>query len=381
MSAHKLPSVTDIKGLKGKRVLLRLDLDVPVKDGEVVNQFRLMRGLATVNYLIREGAQVIIMGHIGREKSATLLPVLNVLSQSLDICFTHDVAGADTKNCIDEKKQGQVIMLENLRRDPGEVKNDPEFARQLASLADIYVNEAFATSHRAHASFVGVPKLLPSYVGLNFLHEYEELQKTMKPKSPSLFILGGAKFSTKMPLVSKYLDIYDHVFVGGALSNDFFKAMGYEIGKSLASDVDLTGDPLLTNKKILLPIDVTVRGEEGIRATTPDDVKPEENILDVGPKTMEMLKPYIEKAKVILWNGPLGDYEHGFSKSTEACALLIAEAAGYSVIGGGDTGAAIELLNKQDKYSFLSTAGGAMLTFLEVGTLPAIEALKDSPKA
>ncbi|MFT5036634.1 MAG: phosphoglycerate kinase [Candidatus Azotimanducaceae bacterium] len=380
MSAHKLPSVTDINDLAGKRVLLRLDIDVPITDGEVTDQFRLMRGLATTNYLVKHGAKVIIMGHVGRGGKETSLPIFDVLRQHLDLRFANDVAGADTKVCIDEMKDGQVLLLENLRRDPGESKNDLEFTRKLASLADIYVNDAFA-SYRPHSSTVGVPLLLPSYAGLNFLNELEELKKAAKPKSPSVFLMGGAKFDTKMPLVSKYLELYDHVFVGGALANDFFRALGYEVGKSLMSEADLKDSQLLNHKKILLPVDVIVMGREGVRVTTPDKVLPDENILDAGPATVEMLKPYIEEAKMVLWNGPFGDYEHGFSKATEACALLIAGASGYSVIGGGNTVGAIASLNVQEKYDFLSTAGGSMLTFLELGTLPAIEALKKSPNA
>lgn len=380
MSEYKLPKITDVKELSGKRVLLRSELNVPIENGEILNQFRLMRGLATINYLLSQNAKVILAGHIGREKKETLKPVFEVLSQNLDVRFTNDIAGADTKICVDEMKSGQVVMLENLRSDPRETKNDPEFARELASLADLYVNDAFSVSHREHASMVGIPKSLPSYVGLNFAHEYEELRKAMKPHHPSLFLLGGAKFATKMPLVSKYLEIYDRVFVGGALANDFFKALGFEVGTSLVSDIDLTNNPLLQDKKILLPVDVTVMGKEGVRTTGPKNVHKDEKILDAGPETISMLAPYIQEAQMVLWNGPFGDYEHGFNKATEDCARLIADAPGYSVVGGGDTIASIEALNTQEKYNFLSTAGGAMLAFLEHGTLPAIEALKDNPK-
>ena len=278
----------------------------------------------------------------------------------------------------DALKEGEVLILENLRRDPREKKNDADFARALADLGDIYVNDAFAVGHREHASIVGVPQFLPSFVGHNFMHEYEELMKTMKPKSPSLFILGGAKFDTKMPLIEKYLDIYDHVFVGGALANDLFKAAGHDVGQSLLSGVDVnTLKPLLEHKKILIPVDVTVIGNNGVRTTVPEKVEPHETIMDAGPATIAMLEDYTKKAKTILWNGPLGNYEKGFERQTVELAKLIAESESYSVIGGGDTIASIEALNCQEKFSFLSTAGGAMLSFLEHGTLPAIKSIMD----
>ena len=374
MSRHTLPQLKDVKDLAGKKVFLRASLDVPVEEGEVRDQFRIMRVLATVNYLVDKKAKVILAGHIGRDPELSLEPVAKAMNKYVPISFVSDIIGDSAKKAIEAMKNGEVIMLENLRQNPREKANDPSFAKNLADLAAIYVNSAFSVAHRAHASMVGVPSLLPAYAGLNFVHEYEELSKALKPKSPSLFLLGGAKFDTKMPLVEKFLKLYDHVFVGGALANDFFKAKGFEVGQSLVS-VDLIGNPILENKKILLPVDVTVMSDNGVRVTTPDDVKPEEKILDAGPKTIEMLAPLINEAKMVLWNGPFGDYEHGFNVHTEKCARLIADAKGYSVIGGGDTVAAIESLNLQEKFNFLSTAGGAMLTFLEQGSLPGIDAL------
>ncbi len=374
-----LPKIADQKDLVGKKVFVRTNLNVPIEDGKVLDQFRLLRGLSTITYLVEQGAKVILAGHIGREPENTLLPVYEVLQEHLNIRFSGDVGGPDTANVVDEMENGQVVLMENLRRDPRETQNDPEFVRQLASLADIYVNDDFAVSHRAHASMVGLPGVLPAFVGINFAHEVEELNKAMQPASPSLFLLGGAKFETKMPLVARYLEIYDHVFVGGALANDFFKAKGFEVGESLVSDIDLTGNSVVTHPKIVLPIDVTVSSGSGIRVCTPEDVQPDEKIMDAGPATIELLEEkHIAGAKTILWNGPFGDYEHGFGKETRACAVAIAASSAYSVIGGGDTVAAIEELHNQDQYSFLSTAGGAMLTFLEHGTLPAIEAIEVS---
>ncbi len=371
----RLPELKDIKELTGKTVLLRASMNVPVKDGQVSNQFRLMRALPTISYLKDHNARTIVIAHQGRDKEESLEPVYKVLKQILDIKWSPALTGKETERSVKELKDGEVLLLENLRSDAREVKNETSLAKELASYADIYVNDAFSDSHREHASLVGVPKLLPSYFGLNFINECKELSRAMNPETPSILVLGGAKFETKLPLIDAYANNYSHVFIGGALSNDVFKAKGYEIGQSRVSDIDLRSSALLNHLNLLLPIDVTVKSERGVRVSAPNEVQKDEKILDAGPKTIEMLQDYIEKAKFILWNGPLGDYEQGFERETEKLARIIADAKGYSVVGGGDTIASIESLALQDKFNFLSTAGGAMLTYLEKGTLPAIEAV------
>lgn len=376
----KLPELKDIKELKGKTVLLRAALNVPIKDGSVLNQFRLMRALPTVTYLKEHGARIVVIAHQGREPDESLEPVYQVLKGVLDIKWSSTLTGKDTKHSVKGLKDGEVLLLENLRGEERETKNEKSLAKELASYADIYVNDAFSDSHREHASLVGVPKLLPSYFGLNFVNECKELSRAMKPETPSILILGGAKFETKLPLIDAYANKYSNVFIGGALSNDVFKAKGYEVGRSRVSDVDLRDSALLNHLNLLLPVDVTVKSERGVRVCAPNEIQKDEMILDAGPKTIEMLQGYIEKAKFILWNGPLGDYEQGFEKETEKLARIIADAEGYSMVGGGDTIASIESLALQDKFGFLSTAGGAMLTFLEKGTLPAIEAVLQTAK-
>jgi phosphoglycerate kinase len=378
MLENNFKSIQGVRDIAGKYVLVRVSLNVPIEDGAVRNQFRLLRALPTINWLRAAGAKVLLISHIGDDAKQSLKPVFDVLTYHLPIAFSGEVLGPKTQELRDALKDGEVLMLENLRFDPREKKNDSDFARQLADLADIFVMEDFPAAHREHASVVGIPQFLPSYFGINFLHEYEELAKALTPKQPALFMLGGAKFDTKLPLVEKFLDIYDHIFIGGALANDFYKAKGYEIGTSLVSDISLVGSPLLTHPKILLPIDVVVDSSAGRRICPPDVVAPTERILDVGPASIDMLAPLIANAGTILWNGPFGDYERGFEAQTVATAKLVAEAKGYSVLGGGDTIAAIESLCNQERYSFLSTAGGAMLTFLELGTLPAIEAVTQS---
>lgn len=380
MSEVSNKSIVNQKDLKGKYVFLRASINVPIVDGEVLNQFRLTRGLATINYLVQQGARVIVCGHVGSDGSQSAKPVADVLNQYVPILFSPEVTGSETQSIRDALEDGQVMMLENVRTDSREKENNADFALELASLADVYVNDAFPVSHRDHASMSAITRYIPSYVGINFVHEFEELTKALQPESPALFLLGGAKFDTKMPLVEKLLDTYDHVFIGGALANDFFKAKGYEVGKSLTSDIDLIGNPLTTNLKVLLPIDVTVAKGELVRICAPNEVHPDEVILDAGPQTVAMLGTYMKDAKMILWNGPLGSYEHGYEEQTAALATLLADAPGYTVVGGGDTVAAIETLCCQEKYNFLSTAGGAMLAFLEKGTLPAITAVLSSPK-
>jgi phosphoglycerate kinase len=375
---NNLPSIADVADIEGKFVFLRTSLNVPIKDGKVSNDFRIIQSLPTIELLIERGAKVILCSHLGRDADESIAPVVEVLQKHISVVFSSEVTGPISTQRRDELQNGQVLLLENVRRDAREIENDPVFAQELASLADIYVNDDFAASHREHASLHAICKLLPAYAGLNCTHEYEELSKVMTPASPSLFILGGAKFETKMPLVEKYLDIYDLVCIGGALVNDFLKAKGYEVGTSLVSDMSLEGSYLLDHPKIVLPVDV-VAVKDGVRRIADvTDVHPDESILDAGPKTIELLAPYIENAKTILWNGPLGNYENGYQDQTIACAKRIAEATAYTVVGGGDTVAAIEALQFGKQYDFLSTAGGAMLTFLELGSLPALDALRAS---
>ena len=375
MPKNTLAKLTDCSDLKGSYVLLRASLNVPVVNGCVTNQFRIVRALPTINFLRQAGARVIVMAHIGRDYTDTLQPVSDALQGSVPHTFVPHTLGSEVEAARAALNDGEVMLIENVRQDPKEKDDDGSYAAALAALGDIYVNDAFAASHRSHASLVGVASRLPTYFGLNFMHEYDELQKAMQPEHPSLFILGGAKFDTKMPLVEKYLETYDHIFIGGALANDIFKARGFEVGESLVSDVSLADSPLLNHERVLAPLDVVVDGPHGRRTCPPDAVRANERILDAGPETVAFLAPQVAAAKTILWNGPLGNYEAGYGEQTEALAHLIAQADGYAVIGGGDTIAAVENLRVQESIGFMSTAGGAMLTFLESGTLAAIDAV------
>jgi len=368
--------VTQADELQGKYVILRSSLNLPVANGVVTNEYRLIKSLPTLRYLHEAGAKVILIGHIGRKPEETLKPVFDALEKHLPVHWGGIIG---SQECMDRRAlmgNGDMLMLENTRQDERETNNDPEFAKEIAALGDIYVNDAFAVAHREQASVTGVAALLPSYAGLTLLQEVKQLAEVMKPSSPSLFIIGGAKFDTKMPLVEKYLSLYNYVFIGGALANDVLKAKGYAVGKSLLSDTVLDGAAFLDNPKLLLPVDLVVDGGVlGKRACGLDQVQPDEAILDAGPKTVVMLREHINQAATILWNGPFGNYEGGYVAATEAVATLIAESDAQSVVGGGDTVAAIEKLGINDKFNHVSIGGGAMLEFLEKGTLPAIESL------
>lgn len=355
-------SVRDIRLLENIPVLVRAALNVPVANGRVVNDYRLRRALPTIRYLCERGARVVLIGHIGERGTETLEPVARALGRLMPgVSFFGETVGARARDAVRSLSPGNVLVLENLRRDKGETANDPTFARELAELADVFVEDSFDTCHRAHASIIGVPRLLPSYAGLLLEEEVRELSRALSPKHPSFAVIGGAKFSTKKKLLAALLATYDHVFVGGALANDFLKADGQEVGKSLVSNGDESAvKELLANPKLVLPIDSVVVNEK---------------ILDHGPGTSALLASFAREAETILWNGPLGNYENGFTAATNAFARAVAASRAHSIVGGGDTIAAIEELGLLPRFSFVSTGGGAMLDFLANGTLPGIEAL------
>lgn len=372
-----LRSVTRAIDLRGKYVLLRSSLNIPLEDGHVRNQFRLERALPTMRYLSEQGAKIIVLAHIGREPEETLEPVYQALTKYLP---AHWGGRIDSREFTERRAlmgEGDILLAENVRQFAGEETNDQEFAARLAALGEVYVNDAFAAAHREHASTYGVAKLLPAYAGLTFIEEVEHLTKVLDPAAPALFLLGGAKFDTKMPLVEKFLEIYEHVFIGGALANDIYKARGLEVGQSMVSDTSLVDSPILANEKLLVPIDVIVDGPDGRQVKRPEDVTKDEKILDAGPMTIDMLATYIENAKTVLWNGPFGAYELGYTQATEITARHVAGSDAYSVIGGGDTVAAVEKLHINECFGFVSIAGGAMLTFLEHGSLPVVDLLED----
>lgn len=379
-------TVRDITHFQNVPILVRTAMNVPLENGKVTNDYRLRRALPTLRYLADKGARVVIISHIGEQGTETLAPVAEALGKLLPrVSFFPETIGPRAQKAIADMLPGHILVLENLRRDRGEKTNDPAFAKELAALADTFVQDSFDTCHRSHTSIIGVPKLLPSYAGLLLEEEIAELAKALTPARPSLAVIAGMKFETKEGVLTSLLKTYDHVFVGGALASDFFKAEGHEVGKSFVpSESSDSIRKILSNEKLVLPVDsyVIPANDVGTPCTTCStriasvgQVHPNEVIIDHGPGTVALLAHLAAQAKTILWNGPLGNYENGFVTATDALAHIIADSDAYSVVGGGDTIASIENLGLLPKFSFVSTGGGAMLDFLAEGTLPGIEAL------
>ncbi|MFZ2303791.1 MAG: phosphoglycerate kinase [Minisyncoccia bacterium] len=373
----KLPTVKDIKNLKGKRVVLRLDFNVPIKNGRIVETMRIDRAIPTIEYLVKKKARILIFSHVGKDASSSLKPVVQYLSKKIKVGFVPDFRTEEARAIAGGLPEGGVVLFENLRLDDRETENDSAFAKYLASFGEIYVNDAFAVSHREHASVVGITKYLPSYAGFLIADEVKNLALALKPKHPFLFILGGAKFETKMPLMKKFMKIADNIFVGGVLANDFFHENGIETGKSFVDKYNFKLTPLLKKGKIILPTDVVVRNSDAGKAVVKKlkEISSTDSIVDVGPETIKNLSPILKKAKLIVWNGPLGYYEGGFDKATIALLKAITEVKATSIIGGGDTAVIVEKLGLEKKFSFVSTGGGATLDYLVDGKLPGIDAI------
>jgi 3-phosphoglycerate kinase len=368
-------NIKQIKNLKGKKVLVRVDFNLPISDGKIEDDFRIVKALPTIKFLQKKGAKVILITHLGKG-GESLSKVSENLNKYIKAKFIPQITGSEVSKAVAEMKPGDVIMLENLRNDKGEQESSRIFALELSQLADVYVNEAFSVSHRADASIVILPKLLPAYAGFQLEEEVKNLSHVLnKTRHPFLFILGGAKFETKVPLIKKYLKLADDVFIGGAILADFLKAKGYEIGTSITSKGNYGISTFLKNKKLILPDEVLVRSGGGIVARKINEIKKDEYILDVGASTAEKLAPLIKKAKLILWNGPLGKSKDGGDESTKQILKLVASSKAETIIGGGDTVVLVSDMKMEKKFSFVSTGGGATLDFLANGTLPGIKAL------
>ena len=382
-----MKSVRDIPVFQDIPILVRAAFNEPVENGVVSNSFRVKRSVATLQFLEERHARIVVISHIGQQGTETLKPVADLLGDMMrGVVFCPTTVGEEARAAIRALPPGGILILENLRRNRGEVMNDPAFAAELALLADVFVQDSFDTCHREHASMIGVPKLLPSYAGLQLEDEIKALTAALTPEAPSLAVIGGAKFESKEPVLEKLLGIYSHVFVGGALANDFLKASGKPVGQSLVSDT--TSDDhikaLLAHANLVIPIDSVVVPKSAIGSMdinahmTPravGEVKDDEVILDHGLGTTALLVDLVKNAKTILWNGPMGNYENGFIHATDALARAVAANGTHAVVGGGDTVASIENLGLLQKFAFVSTGGGAMLEFLAKGSLPGISVL------
>lgn len=372
-------------GLLGKRFLIRADFNVPIENGAVVEDLRMRSVLPTINLLRNVGAKIVLISHIETKDGSGMEVVAKHFNEKLGlpVKYVGEVVGELVKGAVADLHDGEVLLLQNLRVNEGEKNNDEDFARELASLANFYVNDAFAVSHRKHASVVSVPKFLPHFAGMQLMKEIESLTEAINPPHPFIFILGGAKFDTKLPLIKKYLDKADSVILGGALVNDVYKARGFNVGKSLVSDgtVDISG--VVSNPKLIIVDDVVVHDFDDLTKTTIKkigEVGDNDVIADAGPSFGEVLRPIVSDAKFVLWNGPLGNYENGFTEQTISCAKILLECGVRGAIGGGDTVAAVKSLGLDDSDQksnlFVSTGGGAMIDFLVNETLPGVLALE-----
>ncbi len=378
-----LPLITDEKFLRGKRVLLRTTFNVPLKDGEVENDFRIRKALPTINYLREQGAKVVLVSHIWGDELTTLKPVHEYLSKIIDVRFMDDCVGDEVDDAVSNMNEGDVLMLENTRLHDGEVGNKESFSEKLAKNGDIYVNDAFPVSHREHASIVGIPEFLPAYIGIQFKEELDNLSKALNPDKPFLFVLGGAKFSTKIPLIRKFLDIADDVYVTGALVKPFLIHKGIVVhNEHVPTNIPPIED-MIDNPKLHIPIDAVCGDVNSSKMLDIELCTAEEgNIVDVGPSSLNELQELVDKSAFVLWNGPLGDYQIGYGDGTVQFAKILAESNVISIIGGGDTITVLDNdgINYEEDFTFTSTAGGAMLEFFLEETLPGIEIIRSQKK-
>ncbi len=387
--------------LKGKRVLMRVDFNVPLENGRVANDKRIRAALPTIKYITNAEGKLILMSHLGRPKGKqvpelSLAPCVAVLSALLGkkVRFVDDCIGEAVEAAVESLDEGDILLLENLRYYPEETENDPDFAAKLAQLGDVYVNDAFGTAHRAHASTEGVTHRIPQCAaGYLLMKELDYLGGVMAdPAKPFVAILGGAKISGKIDIIANLLPRVDTIIIGGGMTYTFFKAQGKEIGKSLLEEdkIDLAKELLAQGgQKIILPVDCMVsdtfdfnaRQVGALKEVAADGIPPNEFSLDIGPKSIEKFRPIISAAKTIVWNGPMGVFEiEATAKGTYAIANALAEATAHgatTVIGGGDSASAINKAGVGDKVSHVSTGGGASLELMEGKVLPGVAALTD----
>ncbi len=378
---------------KGRRVLVRCDFNVPMENGEITDDRRIVESIRTLRHLVDAGARVIVCSHLGRPKGVTpefsLAPIAVRLSALLSkpVALAPDCVGAEVQKLVDELRDGDVLLLENVRFHAEEEANDPEFAAQLAALAELYVNDAFGTAHRAHASTEGVAHVIPGVAGFLIEKEIEFLGGALtKPKRPFVAILGGAKVKDKIPVIESLITKVDALLIGGGMAFTFLKAQGKEIGKSLLDDSNLEFcKRMLTEhpRKIHLPSDVIVCAslseDATTKAVTVDHIPADQLGADIGPRTIVEFAGMIEEAGTVVWNGPMGVFEmKPFERGTRTVAEAMATSRAITIVGGGDSAAAVDQFELADKMDHVSTGGGASLEFLEGKVLPGLAALQNA---
>lgn len=375
-----MQSLTKLPKLNGARVIVRVDYNVPLVGTRIADARRIEASYKTIDTILKKGGTPVLLAHLG-DGTISLAPIAKFLKKKYAVLFITDDL-KDKKNIekqLATVKKGTVVLFENIRRYKEEEKNTVSFGKLLASFGSYYINDAFSVSHRTHASVVGIAKYLPSYAGAQLSAEVAFLAPVVKnPKHPFVFILGGAKFATKIPLIARFIDTADSIVIGGAILNNFYKVAGFEVGNSVVEKgYDKQLASLIDQSNLLLPIDVLVTRAGKTVAVTADEVIPGDTIVDIGPQSIALIAQKISKAKLVVWNGPMGWYEKGFTKGTVGLAKAIGTNKAHAVIGGGDTGAALEKILKKSTNTkvFVSTGGGATLDYLANGTLPGIEAL------
>ena len=382
--------------VSGKRVLVRCDFNVPLDGTKITDETRIVAALPTIKYLLDHNAAVILCSHLGRPKGEfnmkySLAPVAERLSEKLDkkVVLAKDVIGPDAQKCVSEMKPGDVVLLENVRFHKEEEKNDPEFAKKLASFAEIYVNDAFGTAHRAHASTEGVAHYLPAVAGFLIGKELDVMGKALEnPARPFVAILGGAKVSSKISVINNLLDKVDTLIIGGGMCYTFTKAQGGNVGNSLLEEdylqyaLDMVKKAEEKGVKLLLPVDAVAAdafsNDANTKVVAQNEIPDGWMGLDIGPKTAEMFADAVKSAKTVVWNGPMGCFEMPkFAEGTKAVAEALANTDAVTIIGGGDSAAAVNQLGYGDKMTHISTGGGASLEFLEGKELPGVAAAND----